>query len=69
MPVDVPLLGILLAFDAMFLAVFVYRRIRESPPLPGPLSILVQITFIAANCTILFPDEVAYYVGRLMRLF
>lgn len=69
MPVDVPLMEILLAFNAVFLAVFVYRRIRESPPLPGPLAVLVQITLIAANCTILFPEEVNYYAGILMRRF
>ena len=65
MPVDVPLLGILLAFNAVFLAVFVYRRIRGSPPLPGPIAVVAQVTFIAANCTILFPDEVAYYLDQV----
>jgi hypothetical protein len=69
MPVYVPHLEILLAFNAIFLAVFAYRRIREWPPLPGPLAVMAQVTFIAVNCTILFPEEAAFYAGSLMRLF
>lgn len=69
MPMDVPLTEFLVGFNALFLAVFVYRRIRERPPLPGPLSFLAQSSFIAVNCMILFPEEVALYADRLMRLF
>jgi hypothetical protein len=69
MPLDLPVIWLLVGFNGLFLAVFVYRRIAESPQLPGALSFIAQSGFIAINCLILFPEEVSFYLDRLMRLF
>lgn len=68
MVMDVPLIWYLVAFDALFLTVFVYRRLSDHPPLNGILAVLVQTSFIAINCMILFPDEVDYLVQEFRRL-
>lgn len=69
MILDVPPIWLLIAFDALFLGVFVYRRMTDRPRPPGALSFVAQSSFIAINCLILFPDEVSYYLGQLRRLF
>lgn len=68
MTLNLPLILVVAAFDVLFLAVFVYRRITDSPRLPGALSFIAQSGFIAVNCLLLFPDEVSYYVSQLRRL-
>jgi branched-subunit amino acid ABC-type transport system permease component len=68
MLVDVPLIWILVAFNALFLTAFVYRRLTDRPPLNGVLAILAQTLFIAINCMVLFPEEVSQLVDQLIRL-
>jgi hypothetical protein len=62
---SVPVLWLLAGFNALFLAAFLYRRIRTSPPLPRSLSILAQIVFIAVNCLFFFREDAQRYLNWL----
>ena len=69
MPLELPVIWMLVAFNALFLTVFVYRRLAGSPRLPGAISFFFQSCFIAINCMILFPEEVSLLLGQIRRLF
>jgi hypothetical protein len=62
---SVPVLWILVGFNALFLLAFFYRRIRSRPPLTRSLSYLAQGVFIAVNCLFLFQDDVQRYFNWL----
>ena len=62
---SVPVLWILVGFNALFLVAFLYRRIRSRPPLPRSLSYLAQGVFVAVNCLFFFQDDAQRYLNWL----
>lgn len=66
---DVTVILFLAAFNTLFLAAFVYRRLTDRPPLNGLLAVIAQTLFIAINCMILFPQEIDELLNQLMRRF
>ncbi len=60
---------LLVGFNTLVVAGYVYRRARNKPPLLGPVSVVTQGGFVAVNCMFLFQEEAQHYVNWLTTLY
>jgi len=61
----IPVFWVLVAINALFVGVYLNRRIRGLAPLPAPLSLIAQGLFVAVNCLFLFQEDAQRYLNWL----
>ena len=66
---SVPVIWVLLGFNAVFLGVFVYRRVTGRPPLAGPVAFLSQGIFVAVTCLFFFQEDAQQLLNWLIGAF
>jgi len=65
----VPVFWILVAFNFLFVGVYIYLRARNSAPLPAPLSYVAQGLFVAVNCLFFFREDAQRYLNWLTGVY
>jgi hypothetical protein len=65
---NVPVFWVLVGFNAIFLGIFVFRRVAGMPPLAGPLALLSQGIFVAVTCLFFFQEEAQQLLNWLIGL-
>jgi hypothetical protein len=65
----VPVIWVLIGFNAVFIGVFVFRRVTGRPPLAGPLALLSQGLFVAVTCLFFFQEDAQQLLNWLIEAF
>ncbi|MCA3555435.1 hypothetical protein [Aestuariivirga sp.] len=56
----------LLALNALFLAIYAFRRVSGARPMPVASALFVQLAAVAASIVVLYQREVQNYLISLM---